>query len=80
MKYIQMSSKYLAQSAQGNPVITTCVIMLFYLFFNLFEGMVEMLVFGERFEHWLDPLFIAGFIAYSANAVCACAEYNSDSA
>ncbi len=79
MKYIKMSAKYLAQSAEGNPIITTCVVFLFYLLFSLFEAAVEVLVFGERFEHWLDPLFVGCFIAYSAYAVYACAVYNSKS-
>lgn len=79
MKYINISAKYLAAASSGNPVLTTCVVFLFYLFFNLLEGMVEILVFGDRFEHWFDPFFIGAFIAYSAYSVYACAEYNTKS-
>jgi succinate dehydrogenase/fumarate reductase cytochrome b subunit len=70
----------LAKSANGNPVITTVVIILFYLFFNILEAIIEKLIFGERFEHWLDPIFVAGFIAYAAYAVMTCAVFNSERA
>lgn len=77
MNAIQNSALTLAKAANGNPIITTVTVFLFYLFFNLLEAMVEKLMFGERFEHWLDPLFIGAFIFYSAYAVYACALYNS---
>ena len=77
MDYIIRMTAALAKASNGNPVISTVTIMLFYVFFSLLEGMIETLIFGERFEHWLDPFFIMAFIAYSAYAVWMCAVYNS---
>ena len=74
--YIENSVIYLAAAAEGNPVTTTCVVGLFFLFFNILEATVEKLLFGERLEHWLDPIFVLCFIAYSAYAVMGCAIYN----
>ena len=77
MNYIKLMAMALAKASNGNPVISTLTVMLFYVFFSLFEGIVETLVFGERFGHWLDPVFILALIAYSAYSVRMCAVYNS---
>ena len=65
----------LAQASKGNPVICTLTVMLFYIMFNLLEASIERLIFGERFEHWLDPLFQCGFIGYAGYAVYMCAAW-----
>jgi hypothetical protein len=77
MELIRESAMTLAASADGNPVIATLVVMLFALMFGLVEATVEELVWGERFEHWLDPIFMCAFIAYAAYAVWACAVFNT---
>lgn len=77
MNTLQKATMTLARACSGNPVYTTVTIMLFYVLFNIFEGTVERLIFGERFVHILDPLFICGFIAYAAYAVFMCAVFNS---
>lgn len=74
---IEQSSMTLAAATKGNPVLTTITIMLFYVLFTILESGVEKLIFGERFEHWLDPFFIVCFIAYAAYSVWACAVFNS---
>ena len=74
---IDKSAMTLSRSANGNPVITTVVVALFFLGFNMIEAQIETLIWGERFEHWLDPIFGAAFIAYAAYAVYACAVFNS---
>lgn len=74
---IHKSAMTLAASADGSPVSTTIVVLLFYLMFTILEAGTEKLIFGERFAHWLDPLFASAFIAYAAYAVYACALYNS---
>ena len=76
-KMIQKSGVVLAKACEGNPVLTTCTVFIFYGFFSLLEAGIEKLIFGERFEHWLDPLFICCFIGYAAYAVWMCAEHNS---
>lgn len=65
----------LAKASKGNPVVSTLTVMLFYIMFNVLEANVERLLFGERFEHWLDPFFICAFIAYAAYAVWMCAAW-----
>lgn len=77
MKFLQKSSMTLAKSCQGNPVLSTATVMLFFVMFNLVLASLEKLIFGERFEHWLDPFFASAFIAYAAYGVWACAVFNS---
>ena len=76
MNILSRSIDVLAESASGSPTTTTFVVCLFYLMFSILEASIERLVFGERFEHFLDPLFIVGFICYAAYAVYGCALYN----
>lgn len=77
MKIIKRSAMALARAADGNPTITTVVTMLFFVGFSILEGQIELLIWGERFLHWLDPFFIVGFMAYAAYSVYACAVFNS---
>lgn len=68
----------LAGASSGNPVLAVATIMLFYVMFNLLLAQLEKLIFGERFEHFLDPVFALFFIASSAYSVWWCAIYNSE--
>lgn len=79
MNWLRKSAHTLVAACKGDPVFTTITTGLFWLAFNCFEGMIEKLIFGERFEHWLDPVFALVFIAWSAYAVYWCAVYNSAS-
>lgn len=74
---IEKSALILAQAAKGNPVVTTLTVILYMFVFNLVEASIEKSIFGERFAHWLDPIFMAAFMAYAAYSVWACAVYNS---
>jgi hypothetical protein len=76
MNWFQSATFHLAAASGGNPVLSTITIMLFYICFNLVEAQIERLIFGERFEHMLDPIFGACFIAYAAYAVYYCAIFN----
>jgi len=67
----------LARASKGNPFTSTATVLLFYVMFNLLEGMIERLIFGERFEHWLDPIFISVFISYAAYSVWMCALFQT---
>jgi hypothetical protein len=80
MHMIYNSAMALARASKGNPVISTATVMLFYVMFNILEAGIEKLIFGERFEHWLDPAFQLAFMAYAAFSVYACAIHNSESA
>ena len=77
MNFLQAITFTLAKASSGSPVITTATIMLFFVMFSMLEAQIEKLIFGERFEHWLDPFFMLAFIAYSAYAVVICAIFNS---
>ena len=77
MNIFEKATMALVRASDGNPFITTATILLFFFMFNLAEGQIEKLIFGERFEHWLDPIFITLFICYSAYAVWWCAIFNT---
>ncbi|MFA6903369.1 MAG: hypothetical protein WC236_09825 [Gallionellaceae bacterium] len=77
MNKIQTGTFRLAQAADGNPVTTTLVVMLFFIAFNVVESGIERLIFGNRFEHFLDPIFALVFMGYAAYAVFYCAIFNS---
>jgi len=64
----------IAVASHGNPVISIIAVFLFWLAFNLVLATVERLLFGERFEHWLDPIFGLAFMAYAGWTVWICAE------
>ncbi len=76
MNKLQTATLALAKASDGNPVFSTGTIMLFFVMFSIFEASIERLVFGEQFEHWLDPFFMLVFIAYSAYSVWWCAVFN----
>lgn len=76
MNKLQKLTLALAKASDGNPIISTATVMLFFVMFNVLEANLEKLIFGQCFEHWLDPFFIMAFIAYSAYAVWWCAVFN----
>lgn len=74
---LKRSNSALAASAEGNPIISVVVVGLFYMAFNVFLASFEQLIFGERFEHLLDPVFSLAFIGFAGYSVYGCAVYNS---
>lgn len=77
MNIIHESAMTIARSAGGNPVIATCVVILFVIGIQAIEATIEQLIWGERFEHWLDVVILVASIAYAAYVVYACALHNS---
>jgi len=77
MNKLQRMTYTLAKASNGDPVLSTVTVMLFYVMLSVVEAGIETLIFGERFHHWLDPVFQCAFIAYSAYAVWWCAVFNS---
>ena len=67
----------LAKSCEGDPVKAVFVVIVFYFMFSILEAGIEKLIWGERFEHWLDPAFISVFIGFSAYSVYCCAVFNT---
>lgn len=76
MKFIKTSAITLAKASKANPLISTATILLYYVFFSILEMGVEILIFGDRFEHWLDPIFVIAFMAYSSYTAWVCAVIN----
>lgn len=69
MRWLSVSGEAVARAAKGSPLVSTALVAMFYVMFSFVEAAIERLIFGERFEHWLDPLFGVAFIAYSAYCV-----------
>ena len=67
----------LVKASGGNPVLSTATVILFVVLFNIFCASIEFLIFGERFVHWLDPIFTALFITYAGYVVWICGKYNA---
>jgi len=76
MNKLQIYTLALAKASRGNPVVSTCTVIIFYVMLSFCESQIEFLIFGERFVHWLDPVFNIIFISYSAYAVWYCAALN----
>jgi hypothetical protein len=70
------SAEILTQAVNGDPIFAVILIMLSYLAFNHLEETVEKLIYGERFTHFLDPIFITAFTAYAVYCVYLCSELN----
>lgn len=76
MKKIRYWTCVLAYASKGNPFTAVATIILFYIMFNLLESIIETLIFGNRFEHWLDIVFEIIFITYSCYTVYICGVLN----
>ena len=76
MNMLIKSIKVLVMAADGSPLRVVGVVFMAYLMFNMLLATIERLIFGERFEHWLDPVFIIFFAAYGSLSVYQCAAYN----
>lgn len=77
MEKIYQSAKVIVAACDLNPIFSIVVVGLAYLAFNLVEAMIEDLIFGERFLHWLDPIFGLAFIAYGGLCVYQCAYWKN---
>ncbi len=77
MLKIKESAMELAVASEGNPVSTTIVVMLFYLFSYIAYCNIKTLIWGDSATHWIDPFFTFAFIAYAAYCVYACACVNT---
>lgn len=76
MDLLLKSATTLALASKGNPIVSIIVVFIFYLAFVQFEILIEHLIFGKRFEHWVDVIFISVFMAYAGYVVWACALIN----
>jgi len=77
MNILQKSTFRFAQACEGNPVLSTATVLLFFVLFNFFEAAIEAIAFGKPLHHILDPFIAAAFIIYAAYAVYWCAVFNT---
>lgn len=67
----------IAIASKGNPVIAIVSVWLYWFAFNGLMAMVEYLVWGKPFLHWIDPLVALIFIAFAGRTGVACAHFNA---
>jgi hypothetical protein len=75
-KLIYRSARYLSASAKYNPVMALSLTWMSYLLFTIAEAQVETLIWGDRFEHWLDPVFLVLLALYQLAVIEVCAIMN----
>lgn len=72
--------KFLAQAlvdaADGSVLRVLIVIWIAYAAVTMIECQIEKLIWGERFEHFLDPIILTLFFVFAAYSVYMCALYN----
>tara|TARA_R100000657_G_C4578463_1_gene41558 strand:- start:159 stop:407 length:249 start_codon:yes stop_codon:yes gene_type:complete len=76
INWIENSAYALGLASKGNPFIAVVTVFVFWIMFSAMEAGIEKLIWGERFEHWLDPVFILIFMGYAGLAVWQCAIIN----
>ena len=76
-RLIFRSASIVCQSMADNAAGAVVVVMLFYFGFSAIEAQIETLIFGDRFIHFLDPIFSVLFMAYSGVVVYVCAARNA---
>lgn len=65
----------LVNASQGKVLPVMLVIVIGYIVVDRIEAMVERLIWGERFEHFLDPIILLAFFAFGSYSVYLCALY-----
>lgn len=62
---IDNSARALAYMMKGSPIKIIFFVMLLYWCFNFILAQIEIAIFGERFQHWLDFVFLGFFVYYA---------------
>ena len=78
MKIMERATMKLATACDGSPLLTTVIVMLFYVLVNATEALLETLIFGAPFEHWFDVAISCAAIGYAGYAIHCCAIYNTE--
>ena len=63
----------IAKASGFNPFLSILTVIFYFFMFNLLESTIEMLIFGDAFTHWLDPIFTVFFIVISSITTYICA-------
>ncbi|MGP9633742.1 hypothetical protein ACT3R7_11815 [Halomonas sp. AOP43-A1-21] len=77
IKPIRLYAYAIAVAAQGQPVSAMITVAMHWLMFTVFEVAIEKLIWGESFQHWLDPIFNACFIGFAGMVVWQCAVFQT---
>ena len=78
MNKLKQAMWVLVEASNGNPLLSVGTVMLFYVMFNTLLAVVEKLIFGDRFEHLLDPIISLLFMAIAGYSVWWCAIFNRE--
>lgn len=71
------AARIVAAASNGNPLKSTGLVILFVFGINLLFAVVETLIWGEMFQHWLDVVLLVASIVFSGMAAYECAVYNN---
>ena len=74
MQKIIASAFIVARASGWNPFLSVLTVYLFYIGFAVVESSIERLIWGESFEHILDPIFALAFMSHAALCVYICAK------
>jgi hypothetical protein len=69
---VRKLTKALVIACKNDPLRTSGLLFIFYTVFTFLEGMLEELIFGERFLHALDPIFLLLFMGLGIMCVWGC--------
>lgn len=72
MKFLNKLAHSIVYLAKNSILITCIIIFIIYTLFNYVEAQVEILIYGERFEHSLDTVFLSGFILFTVYCIIGC--------
>lgn len=78
LNFITRTAVVLSEATGYRPLHTTVIIFLFYVLFNSAEANVEQLIWGERFAHAFDAIFMAAGILYGVLCVGICYRANRE--
>ena len=70
--YIIISALSIADDCRGNYFRAFITLIIYYIFFSAVEIAVEKLIFGYRFEHFLDWWFVGMFSVYGVIVMHCC--------
>lgn len=77
LRSIRSHAYAIAVASKGNPVLAIMTVMGYWGMFIFVEVGIERLIWGERFEHWLDPIFNVCFIGFAGLVVWECAVFQT---
>jgi hypothetical protein len=78
MNLIQIVSWTIVRACRGNPIITTLLVFFIFIMINMLEALLEVLIFGGRFEHWGDVVIWVTQFTYTGYLINLCSTFNRD--